>query len=218
MCVRMLNFSFIQLVAAAMTGKVLANVAHLLVYKKKNRGSVTHIADRLGNPGPVVSEWLILTAKENLPTPDVVFFPKPPKAADGSLMYDRIPNKPEAEKAPPTTVAAAVTSSTTANALPAIGSNSSHSPPPLASTMMTTTTGCANSSTTSSVAATAGAGAPPVSVTSVAVVAPLPPVAPTSNNNVSNSLKRRTYDDSNGVGDSKYSSETIFATAFALLF
>lgn len=35
-----------------------------------------------------------------LPQPDVVAFPKPPKAPDGSLLYDRVPNKPEAEKIP----------------------------------------------------------------------------------------------------------------------
>lgn len=28
-----------------------------------------------------------------MPLPDKVAFPKPPKAADGSLMYERIPNK-----------------------------------------------------------------------------------------------------------------------------
>lgn len=83
-----------------MTGKQISDIAHLLVYKKKDRGSVTHIADRLGNPGPVVGEWLILTPKENMPKPDIVSFPKPPKAPDGSLMYERIPNKPEAEKIP----------------------------------------------------------------------------------------------------------------------
>lgn len=35
-----------------------------------------------------------------LPQPDVVAFPKPPKAPDGSLLYERVPNKPEAEKIP----------------------------------------------------------------------------------------------------------------------
>lgn len=84
----------------AMAGKQMSDIAHLMVYKKKDRGSVTHIADRLGNPGPIVGEWLILTPKAQMPKPDVVSFPKPPKAPDGSLMYDRIPNKPEAEKIP----------------------------------------------------------------------------------------------------------------------
>ncbi|XP_037029034.1 metastasis-associated protein MTA3 isoform X2 [Bradysia coprophila] len=84
----------------AMKGKSVADIAHLLVYKKKDRGSVTHIADRLGRPGTVVGDWLILTPKDKMPIPDKVWFPKPPKAPDGSLMYERIPNKPEPEKPP----------------------------------------------------------------------------------------------------------------------
>lgn len=40
---------------------------------------------------------MLLTPKEKMPQPDKVAFPKPPKAADGSLLYDRIPNKCEAE-------------------------------------------------------------------------------------------------------------------------
>lgn len=72
----------------------------MLIYKKKNRGSVTAIATRLGRPGPVTAQWLILTPKELLPQPERVAFPKPPKAPDGSLMYERVPNKPEAEKIP----------------------------------------------------------------------------------------------------------------------
>lgn len=83
-----------------MKGKSVADIAHLLVYKKKDRGSVTHIADRLGRPGTVVGDWLILTPKDKMPMPDKVWFPKPPKAPDGSLMYERIPNKPEPEKPP----------------------------------------------------------------------------------------------------------------------
>lgn len=83
-----------------MKGKSVADIAHLLVYKKKDRGSVTHIADRLGRPGTVVGDWLILTPKDKMPIPDKVWFPKPPKAPDGSLMYERIPNKPEPEKPP----------------------------------------------------------------------------------------------------------------------
>lgn len=69
----------------------------LLIYAKKNRGSVTKIANRLGNPEPSESDWLKLTPKDKMPQPDVVAYPKPPKAADGSLIYDRIPNKGEPE-------------------------------------------------------------------------------------------------------------------------
>ncbi|KAJ8941731.1 hypothetical protein NQ318_023327 [Aromia moschata] len=66
-------------------------------------GSVTAIATRLGRPSGVTPQWLILTDKDLLPQPDKVAFPKPPKAPDGSLLYDRVPNKPEAEKIPSTT-------------------------------------------------------------------------------------------------------------------
>ncbi|KAJ8934107.1 hypothetical protein NQ314_013565 [Rhamnusium bicolor] len=81
-------------------GKTLPELKQLLVYRKKNRGSVTAIATRLGRPGPITPQWLILTDKELLPQPDKVAFPKPPKAPDGSLLYERVPNKPEAEKIP----------------------------------------------------------------------------------------------------------------------
>lgn len=81
-----------------------------MLYAKKNRGSVTKIANRLGNPDPNESEWLILTPKDKMPQPDTVAFPKPPKAADGSLIYERIPNKgePETSKNSTTSPSAAV--------------------------------------------------------------------------------------------------------------
>ena len=63
------------------------------MYKKRDRGSVTQIANKLGNPSPGPHEWLILTPKDKMPKPDVVAYPKPPKAPDGSLIYERIPNK-----------------------------------------------------------------------------------------------------------------------------
>ncbi|CAG9859444.1 unnamed protein product [Phyllotreta striolata] len=83
-----------------MEGKSITELKQLLVYKKKNRGSVTAIATRLGRPGSIVPQWLILTPRDMIPQPDRVAFPKPPKAPDGSLMYERVPNKPEAEKIP----------------------------------------------------------------------------------------------------------------------
>lgn len=64
-----------------------------LQYKKKDRGSVTLIANRLGNPATTGCEWLKLTPRDQMPKPEKVAFPKPPKAPDGSLLYDRIPNK-----------------------------------------------------------------------------------------------------------------------------
>lgn len=83
--------------ANAVVDKSFADVGKFLIYAKKNRGSVTKIANRLGNPDPNESEWLILTPKDKMPQPDVVAYPKPPKAADGSLIYERIPSKCELE-------------------------------------------------------------------------------------------------------------------------
>lgn len=85
---------------ARMAGKSPAELKQLLVFRKRNRGSVTDIATRLGRPGSHTPQWLLLTDKELLPKPDRVAFPKPPKAPDGSLMYERVPNKPEAERIP----------------------------------------------------------------------------------------------------------------------
>lgn len=201
-----------------MTGKVLANVAHFLVYKKKNRGSVTHIADRLGNPGPFVSEWLLLTAKENMPKPNVEFFPKPPKAADGSLMYDRIPNKPEVEKILPIAAVVPSSATNTIGVVSLVGNVSSNSPPPpLTPNTVSTIVG---TSTTSPVTTTGPAA---VVAASVAVVSPSVPTTASStvNSLTSNSLKRRTYDDSNGVGDSKLMDNlccTHLCSLFLLLF
>lgn len=83
--------------ANAIADKTFNDVKKLLVYSKKNRGSVTKIANRLGNPDPFETEWLKLTPKDKMPQPETVAFPKPPKAADGSLIYERIPNKSEPE-------------------------------------------------------------------------------------------------------------------------
>lgn len=96
-----------------MAGKTLSEIQKLLVYRKKNRGSVTSIADRLGNPEPSDNEWLKLTPKDKLPQPEKMFFPKPPKAADGSLIYERIPNKGE-DKAISMVVTPALPSATVA--------------------------------------------------------------------------------------------------------
>lgn len=83
-----------------MVNKSQPELQSLMTYRKKNRGSVTAIATKLGRPGPVTPQWLILTDKSLLPQPDIVAFPKPPKGPDGSLLYERVPNKPEAEKIP----------------------------------------------------------------------------------------------------------------------
>lgn len=91
--VSLLNFAD----TTAVAGKTLPEINKLLIYQKKNRGGVTHIADRLGNPEPIEGDWLRLTPKDKMPQPEVVAYPKPPKAADGSLIYERIPNKGELE-------------------------------------------------------------------------------------------------------------------------
>uniref|UniRef100_A0A182QVP1 Metastasis-associated protein MTA n=1 Tax=Anopheles farauti TaxID=69004 RepID=A0A182QVP1_9DIPT len=93
-------------------GKSVTEIRRLLTFRKKDRGSVTHIANRLGNPGVTVNEWLVLTPKENMPKPDVVAFPKPPKAPDGTLLYDRIPNKGEEPGKPLNAVTTAASSGT----------------------------------------------------------------------------------------------------------
>lgn len=76
-----------------MSSKTPEEMKALLVYKKRDRGSVTQIANKLGNPSPGPHEWLILTPKDKMPQPVVMAYPKPPKAPDGSLIYERIPNK-----------------------------------------------------------------------------------------------------------------------------
>lgn len=71
----------------------IADIKNILKCKKKDRGSVTLIANRLGNPSTTGCEWLKLTPRDLLPKPEKVAYPKPPKAPDGSLIYERIPNK-----------------------------------------------------------------------------------------------------------------------------
>lgn len=86
-----------------MAGKSVMDYKNLLRYHKKERGSVTQIATQLGvsrNHELIVPDWLAPTDKDKIPKSERVAFPKPPKAPDGSLMYERIPNKPEAEKIP----------------------------------------------------------------------------------------------------------------------
>ncbi|XP_030239329.1 metastasis-associated protein MTA3 isoform X1 [Drosophila navojoa] len=75
------------------SGKSPADIKKMLLLKPKDRGSVTKIANRLGAPGSGPHEWLVLTPKDKMPQPNVVSFPKPPKGPDGSLLYDRVPNK-----------------------------------------------------------------------------------------------------------------------------
>ncbi|XP_034941373.1 metastasis-associated protein MTA3 isoform X2 [Chelonus insularis] len=74
--------------------------------RPRQRPRVTDIATRLGDhpvprqPGDW--DWLALTAPAQRKQPDRVSFPRPPKAPDGSLLYERVPNKPEVDRLPPT--------------------------------------------------------------------------------------------------------------------
>jgi len=92
-CNELTHVGFLPIVTNRISGKSQAEIKKLLLLKPKDRGSVTKIANRLGAPGSGPHEWLVLTPKDKMPLPAVVSFPKPPKAADGSLVYDRVPNK-----------------------------------------------------------------------------------------------------------------------------
>lgn len=67
-----------------MVGKSVTELKELLRYRKKERGSVTQIATRLGlarNHDLIVPDWLAPTDKDKIPKSERVAFPKPPKAA-----------------------------------------------------------------------------------------------------------------------------------------
>ncbi|XP_047994284.1 metastasis-associated protein MTA3 [Leguminivora glycinivorella] len=62
------------------------------------RGPVGAVAARLGAPATAARhDWLRLTPRDCLPAPPHVAFPKPPKAPDGSLMYERVLSRAEKE-------------------------------------------------------------------------------------------------------------------------
>ena len=61
--------------------------------RKSPDAKVSDTAVKLGQPDRITPEWLILTEKSKLPQPDKVAFPKPPKGPDGSLIYERVPEK-----------------------------------------------------------------------------------------------------------------------------
>lgn len=70
--------------------------------RPRTRPRVTDIATRLGDhPAPRQPgdwDWLALTAPAQRKQPDRVSFPRPPKAPDGSLLYERVPNKSEVDR------------------------------------------------------------------------------------------------------------------------
>ncbi|MEL7441104.1 MAG: metastasis-associated protein MTA, partial [Pseudomonadota bacterium] len=80
-----------------MMGRSLHDLKYL-IRPKRDRGGVTNIATRLAVARKhelKVPEWLAPTDKNKIPKSERIAFPKPPKAPDGSLMYERIPNKGE---------------------------------------------------------------------------------------------------------------------------
>jgi metastasis-associated protein MTA len=67
-----------------------------LITMRKRRlpdAKVSEIAHTLGQPDRVTPAWLILTDKSKLPQPIKEAYPKPPKAPDGSLIYERVPER-----------------------------------------------------------------------------------------------------------------------------
>uniref|UniRef100_A0A182P3G1 Uncharacterized protein n=1 Tax=Anopheles epiroticus TaxID=199890 RepID=A0A182P3G1_9DIPT len=207
--------------ANAEAGKSAADIRRMLTFRKKDRGSVTQIANRLGNPGVNLNEWLVLTPKENMPKPDVVAFPKPPKAPDGTLLYDRIPNKGEEAGKPPNAIAstaagilggAATLPGTVGGALsgklaPLVGSGGLAVTPIVVGGAHSSSaaSGCSavagsgrEGSATSSVAAS---GMPAINLHASAMATNSSPSGPTSTGSPSGatSLKRRPYEDANGI-------------------
>ncbi|KAJ8672988.1 hypothetical protein QAD02_004249 [Eretmocerus hayati] len=106
------------------------------------RPRVTDIASRLGRiepqPGqPGEWDWLQLTAPSQRKQPEHVSFPKPPKAPDGSLLYERIPNKPDLERLPGTVtppVAAAVAAGAGVPTVPTVPATQQQGPKQILST------------------------------------------------------------------------------------
>ncbi|XP_053679778.1 metastasis-associated protein MTA1 [Anopheles nili] len=209
--------------ALAETGKSISEIRRLLAFRKKDRGSVTQIANRLGNPGVTVNEWLVLTPKENMPKPDVVAFPKPPKAPDGTLLYERIPNKGEEPGKPLNAVTAGTTSVLGGTAsLPATvgGALSGKLAPLVGSGGLAVTPIVLGGNNSSSAASSCslgssggGVGSTPGSAASSSVPSVSLHATSLTNNSSSGgpgsggissstgatSLKRRPYEDSNGV-------------------
>ncbi|CAG7833924.1 unnamed protein product [Allacma fusca] len=77
------------------TDKTAEELKMLVTGRKRKlpNARVTEIAHKLGQPDRVTPEWLVLTDKSKLPQPEKVAFPKPPKGPDGSLIYERVPDK-----------------------------------------------------------------------------------------------------------------------------
>lgn len=129
-----------------------------------------------------------------MPKPEVVAFPKPPKAPDGSLLYDRIPNKPEAEKIPlnppPAVVMTASSGAGTGPVgIPAVSVNAVGGPAALTVTPAAAPVAPVGIPTLGSTAGVTTGRNTPNAVTTIAV----------GSTNTPPSLKRRHYEDANGI-------------------
>jgi metastasis-associated protein MTA len=58
--------------------------------KPIQRGKVVDISHRLGTPAMITPEWLKATPKDQLPQPERLAFPPPPRGEDGQLLLPRI--------------------------------------------------------------------------------------------------------------------------------
>ncbi|XP_013170486.1 PREDICTED: metastasis-associated protein MTA3, partial [Papilio xuthus] len=85
----------------AMAGGVGAGIGAEVRGAARARGPVGAVAARLaaahGGAAPRAQDWLTLTPRDRMPAPNHVAFPKPPKAPDGSLMYERVASRAELE-------------------------------------------------------------------------------------------------------------------------
>ncbi|OXA59815.1 metastasis-associated protein MTA3 [Folsomia candida] len=61
--------------------------------RKSAGASVTEVSYKLGQSDRSNPEWLLLTEKGKIPQPEKIAYPKPPKAPDGTLIYERVPDK-----------------------------------------------------------------------------------------------------------------------------
>ncbi len=67
-------------------------------FSVKTRVRMDAVVQKLGLKDLSAQDWLILTPKDKIPKPAVEMFPRPPKRADGSYIYDRIPPTAQAIK------------------------------------------------------------------------------------------------------------------------
>ena len=67
-------------------------IRQMNTFKAPKRQEMSEVVKKLGQTEIDEQEWLILTPKDKLPKPEKEFFPRPQKRADGSYIYERVPN------------------------------------------------------------------------------------------------------------------------------